>query len=142
MLARIDIFYRAPSRIFVLDTFTPFSLNCPHSLTTPVAMTPVLLSPTTPIPRYSTPLNRRTEIPAKFSGRPERNAGGCSELPGIFSGSLELLPRTSHVFRGSSIWDDARRAVSYRVIITTVPGGEEVKNEIVRDASEMTHPGR
>jgi hypothetical protein len=35
-------------------------------------------------------------------------------------------------------WDDARRAASYRVIITAVAGGPELKNEIVHDASEVT----
>jgi hypothetical protein len=35
-------------------------------------------------------------------------------------------------------WDDARRAVSYRVIIIALLGGAELKNEIVHDASEVT----
>jgi hypothetical protein len=35
-------------------------------------------------------------------------------------------------------WDDARRAESYRVIITAVAGGQELKNEIIHDESEVT----
>jgi hypothetical protein len=33
-------------------------------------------------------------------------------------------------------WDDARRAVAYRVIITAVAGGQELKNEIIYEQSE------
>jgi hypothetical protein len=66
-------------------------------------MTPVLHSPTTPIPWRSTPLNRRTEVPAKFSARPEWNTGGWSELPGIFSGSPEMLPTTPDLLAGCTV---------------------------------------
>ena len=171
-------------------------------------------------------------MPAKFSGRPEWNAGEWLKLPDIFSGSPEMLPTTSDMLAGCTVmvpilsgvlagssrraskpsdmfpasrpeppessyvfsgcpevgpttpdlfsgspddpskrgnplkdcnlltgdgqgassffppkhvprkhlnhWDDARRVVSYRVIITAVAGGAELKNEIVHDASEVT----
>jgi hypothetical protein len=49
------------------------------------------------------PLNRRTEMAAKFSGRPEWNAGGWSELSGIFSGSPEMLPTTPDMLSGCTV---------------------------------------
>jgi hypothetical protein len=74
-------------------------------------------------------------MPAKFSRRPEWNAGGWAELPAIFSGSPEMLPTASDMLAGFN-WDEARRAVAYRVIISAVAGGQELKNEIVNDESE------
>jgi hypothetical protein len=35
-------------------------------------------------------------------------------------------------------WDDARRATSYRVIVTSNPGNQELKNEIVHEESDVT----
>ena len=66
-------------------------------------MPSALLSPATPIPWSSTPSKRRTEIAAKFSGRPEWNAGEWLELPDIFSGSPEMLPTTSDMLAGCTV---------------------------------------
>jgi hypothetical protein len=35
-------------------------------------------------------------------------------------------------------WDDARRATSYRVIVTSNPGNQELKNVIVHEESDTT----
>lgn len=66
-------------------------------------MPSALLSPTTPHLYCSTPSNRRPEIPAKVSGWSSWTRGGWSELPGVFSGSPELLSTTSDMYPGSTV---------------------------------------